>query len=365
MSKYHIGLMSGTSMDAIDAVIVDFNAQPPKLIASHSIDMPYDIQQKLRLLCHPGENEINRCGEMDVILGNLFAQACDGLLKKASCNKDDIIAIGSHGQTIRHHPNNDYPFTLQIGDPNIIAVKTGITTVADFRRKNVALGGQGAPLTPAFHEYLFRNEQSDCVVVNIGGFANLTFLPCQTGKSVIGFDTGPGNWLMDAWIQKHLNKNYDDNGNWARAGKLIPKLLNNLLTDAYFTKAHPKSTGPEYFNLDWLQHHLSNETLEDAQHTLCELTATSICNEIKKLSNSGEVLLCGGGVNNNFLIEKITQQLPSHTIATTDSKNIAAKWLEAIAFAWFAKQTIEHQTLKVSSVTGSAKNAIAGGVYFP
>ena len=266
MPNYYIGLLSGTSMDGVDAAIVDFSEnKPPKLIASHAEPIPELLREKTRLLCVPGDNEINRLGEADVEWGHLFATATLKLLKLANISAKEIIAIGSHGQTIRHKPTATTPFTLQIGDPNTIAALTQITTVADFRRMDMAFGGQGAPLAPAFHRYLFQKSARDTMVINIGGIANITYLPANFTAKIIGFDTGPGNTLMDAWCRKHINRPYDENGEWAMQGQINDTLLDRLLKDAYFSQQAPKSTGPEYFHLTWLN---SSFNAVDTQRTL-------------------------------------------------------------------------------------------------
>ena len=248
--ELYIGLISGTSMDAVDAVLVNLAAEPLQLIATHSEPISEKLKCSLLNLCQPGENAINRMGHTDIELGQLFAKSCLTLLKKAKVTAKDIHAIGSHGQTIRHMPNATLPFTLQIGDPNTIAAMTHITTVADFRRRDMALGGQAAPLAPAFHHYLLRDANENRWVLNIGGIANVTFLASDAKQPTIGFDTGPGNTLLDAWCFQHLGKPFDDAGNWASGGSVHSELLSRFLADPYFHLAPPKSTGREYFNLE-------------------------------------------------------------------------------------------------------------------
>lgn len=361
--SYYIGLLSGTSMDAIDAAVVDFDSSKPKLIASHSHSIPETLKIRTRKLYTPGENEIHHLGECDIEWGKLFAQAVLHLLQSTQISKHEIIAIGSHGQTVRHSPKSTHPFTLQIGDPNTIAALTGITTVADFRRMDIAHGGHGAPLAPAFHRHLFQHRQHDTFVVNIGGIANVTYLPADATKKVVGFDTGPGNTLMDAWCRQHLNKAFDDNGAWAMQGKCDAVLLQRLLSDKYFSQQPPKSTGPEYFHLAWVN---SNISLQDTQRTLLELTAKTITDSISTLATTKfcEVFLCGGGARNNALIDRIQFFLgPQFFVSTTESRGIASDWLEAMLFAWLAKMRLEHQTLSLNSITGSQKPVLLGGVY--
>ena len=363
MSHYYIGLLSGTSMDGVDAAIVDFSKNKPKLIAYHAEPIPELLREKTRLLCVPGDNEINRLGEADVEWGRLFATATQKLLKQADISANDIIAIGSHGQTIRHKPTGGIPFTLQIGDPNTIAALTQITTVADFRRMDMAFGGQGAPLAPAFHRYLFQNNERDTMVVNIGGIANITYLPADPKAKIIGFDIGPGNNLMDAWCRQHINRPFDENGDWAMQGQINENLLQRLLADPYFSQAAPKSTGPEYFHLTWL-----NSTINevDTQRTLLELTAQSIVHEIQKLARTltSDVFLCGGGAHNAALVSRIKALLgAAFIVSLTDEHNAPSDWLEAMLFAWLAKLRLENQALDLKTITGSSLLNAMGGIY--
>jgi anhydro-N-acetylmuramic acid kinase len=249
MSELYIGLMSGTSIDSIDAVLVDLSSPTPILLAHHNQRIPTKLQQRLRSLNHPQPNEINIMAQADVQLGKLFAKAVNTLLKQSGYQAQHIIAIGSHGQNIRHNPNSTYPFTLQIADPNTISAETNITTVADFRRKDIALGGGGAPLTPAFH-HAFMSVQQPCVILNIGGIANITLLQ---DDNIMGFDTGPGNCLIDNWFRKFNTGSYDKQGSWASQGHIIESLLKKLLQDKYFHQLPPKCTGTEYFNLSWFR----------------------------------------------------------------------------------------------------------------
>lgn len=350
-------------MDAVDAAIVDFRSHQPKLVAYHTEPIPESLKKKTRLLCVPGENEINRFGEADVKWGQLFAQAVNKLLENSSISAKDIIAIGSHGQTIRHHPTIETPFTLQIGDPNIIAALTSLTTIADFRRMDMALGGQGAPLAPAFHQFLFQNSEHDTFVVNIGGIANITYLPANPKSTIIGFDTGPGNNLMDALCRQHRNQSFDENGQWAATGKIDQALLSRLLSDPYFSTTPPKSTGPEYFHQGWVA---STATPVDTQRTLLELTAQTIANSAHALcvTLQSEMLLCGGGAHNVFLVNRIKHLLGEKiTVSLTDEKNIPSHWLEAMLFAWLAKSRFENHPLNLKTITGSKQPVLLGGIY--
>lgn len=365
MPDYYIGLLSGTSIDAIDAAIVDFEQETPKLIATHASIIPEEVKRKIRSLCFPGDDEINRLGKLDRELGKLFANAALTVCKRASIKPTQIKAIGSHGQTIRHMPQGESGFTLQIADPNTIAAETNITTIADFRRKDIALGGQGAPLAPAFHQHVFRNEDHNVYVINIGGIANVTHLQKKTSKKeVTGFDTGPGNCLMDAWCQKHFHCGFDKNGELARQGKLDEGLLDSLLKDDYFQRALPKSTGLEHFNLTWLEKH--NCTLDNKSilRTLLELSAQTIANDILKINaQTRTIYLCGGGALNTYLIERLNHHLPQHQIKLTDDRGIPATWLEAMLFAWLAKQRLEGKAGNISSVTGATSETLLGSIY--
>lgn len=358
---YYIGLLSGTSMDSIDAAIVDFQQTQPRLIAHHSHPIPTELKTNLQKLCQPGENEINRMGDADVQIAECFAQAVNELLKKSNIDKNDIIAIGSHGQTIRHMPNEKHPFTLQIGDPNIIAQQTGITTVADFRRRDMAAGGQGAPLAPAFHQAIFGPiaKQQSIAIVNIGGVANVTLIE---KSNVIGFDTGPGNNLADKWIWQCLEKPYDANGDWARTGNINEELLQNLKRDPYFAQPAPKSTGPEYFNLKWLNDFLKYFKLpnEDIQATLIELTASTIADNVKQ---ADKILVCGGGVHNTLLMRRLNSLL-NNNVQSTNDHGVDPDWVEAMLFAWLAKQTLEKKPIDLHNITGASEAVILGGVYF-
>lgn len=355
---YYIGLMSGTSMDAIDGVIVKFNPKPI-LLASHSQPLPHAIRQQLRELID-STNAIEKLGTLDHVLGRQFADVANHLLIKTGINSDKIKAIGSHGQTIYHRP--DLNFSLQIADPNVIAATTGITTVADFRRKDIALGGQGAPLTPAFHQFCFA-ANAPCSVVNIGGIANISVI---SEDRIIGFDCGPGNTLLDALCQRELTIPYDEDGQLARVGNIDTGLLTLMLKDDYFSKPPPKSTGFEYFNLNWLTQFNSNIPIKDLLATLTELTAISIADAIRQHNTDcRQVFLCGGGINNQFLVARLKHHCQPISIASTSEFGIDPQWLEAIAFAWFAQQTMEQLPSNIPEVTGARRKAILGGIYLP
>lgn len=366
-TEYYLGLMSGTSADAVDLALVDFANNQVQLVATHSLPLASDIRQQIHHLGNPADNEIDRMGELDRQLGEIFADSINQLLSTTGISPNQILAIGSHGQTIRHRPPGTvkYPFTLQIGNPNTIAERTGITTVADFRRRDMAADGHGAPLVPAFHQAIFQSQNIDRAVVNIGGMANITWLP-NSGKT-LGFDTGPGNVLMDTWILKNLGKNYDANGDWAASGQVDKELLEDFLAHPFFAQIPPKSTGREAFNLAWLDDRLAQKTLSpaDIQATLLALTAESIAKDIKYLTTSTcEVFVCGGGAYNLRLMAELAQRLPQATVASTAALGIAPEWIEAMAFAWLAYQTMNRKPGNLSAVTGAKREVILGGVYF-
>lgn len=366
MKQLFIGLMSGTSMDAIDAVLTDLSSTPLNLIATHKKWLPEALRVELAKLCQPGMNEIEQMGHLDRQMGELFASTVLELIEQAGIPATEIRAIGSHGQTVRHKPDQPERFTLQIADPHTIAAHTGITTVADFRRRDIALGGQGAPLTPAFHQNLFRNDKENRIIVNIGGIANLTWLPADLTQTVVGFDSGPGNTLLDAWINHQQQLPYDQQGQWAAGGQIIPELLDKLLADPYFAKPFPKSTGREHFNLNWLNAHLQQLTQrwlpDDVQTTLTELTAITIIDAIKQLTNNGPILICGGGIKNRYLMQRLSIQGRNFQIASTADYGIDPEWIEAAAFAWLAKQTLDGQPGNLPSVTGATKSSILGAI---
>lgn len=380
-SQLYIGLMSGTSADGIDLALVDFNKLQPQLIASYYQAYEQDIHDKIIQLYNPGDNEIDRAFSLDIELAHLFAIAISNFLQQKQLSYKDIVAIGSHGQTIRHRPQQKSAFTLQIGCCQTLAMLTNIPVIGQFRRKDMALGGQGAPLVPAFHQVLFTEPEQDIIVVNIGGIANISYLPSLNARNknncIIGYDTGPGNALMDDWFiankdAHHSAKHYDENGNWAVNGKVSSPLLSSFLSDIYFTLSPPKSTGREYFNLTWLHQHLNkiknaklNLSNQDIQATLLHLTATTIANEIKKLTKTAKVYLCGGGVHNKSLKNKLIQELTDYEILLTNQKDIDADSLEAMAFAWLAFAYNKKIFSNIPAVTGAFKKTVLGTSFRP
>jgi len=364
-----IGALSGTSIDSIDVALVGF-APRPALLASHTLPYPEELRQELLALCTPRENEIDRLGRADVQVGRCFAQAVNELLAKAGKSAGEIRAIGSHGQTIRHRPGQNPPFTLQIGDPNVVAALTGIPVAADFRRKDLALGGQGAPLVPSFHEAVFRTGGTNRLVVNIGGIANLTFLPGDPAAPITGFDTGPGNTLMDAWSRRVLREPMDRDGAFAARGVPVPALLARLRADPYFAQPHPKSTGPEHFSMDWLQRHLpaaGSASDADVQATLLALTAQTIAVAIRQCAGAAgaDVFVCGGGARNSALIRALGEELPGSKVDRTDVLGVPGGWVEAMAFAWLARQRWLAQPGNCPGVTGAQRPAVLGGIFLP
>ena len=361
--ELYLGLMSGTSMDGIDAVLVDFSTPQPELICTHSHRWPDTIQRALIAARDIPDDELNTISYLDSQTAEIFAEACLELLKNTNYQPHDITAIGNHGQTIRHRPDIDKPFSLQIGNPQILAIQTGIDVIADFRTTDIKAGGQGAPLAPAFHQAIFHDDDSDRVIVNIGGISNITVLPKNKNKLVTGFDCGPGNTLMDAWMTQHRQKSYDVDGQFASSGKTNARLLANLLMDNYFQLAPPKSTGFEYFNLEWLNSFDLDEIEHaDIQSTLCDLTATSIIRAINQYApGTDEIFICGGGVHNKELMRRLGS-LTKCPVTTTDAIGAHPDWVEAMAFAWLAYQNIHQQTGNLPSVTGADNTVVLGSL---
>lgn len=360
---YYVGLISGTSVDGVDAVVLKMRADKPTLVASHAARYPQALRDAVLSLAQPGIGEIDRLGQADSSIADCFAQAALQVIEKAGLAPGDITAIGSHGQTVRHRPDLARPFTLQLGDPNRIAEITGITTVADFRRRDMAAGGQGAPLVPAFHRAAFDLGDSTTAVVNIGGIANITLFDPQ--GEVQGFDSGPGNTLMDDWSRQHTGQAFDESGNWAREGTVDETLLERLLDDPYFARSAPKSTGPEYFSPQWLTQHLEGLAgleVANVQRTLLELTARSISAAWID-EPLAQIAVCGGGAHNTLLMERLASLNTHAQVVTTETLGIHPDWVEAAAFAWLAHRTLNQQPGNEPRVTGAAGYRILGAVY--
>lgn len=368
-STLYIGVMSGTSLDGIDIALVDISVDNITFISGECYPLPSSLKANLLQLCQQQQCTLLKLGELDHQLGQLYAHCINKFIQTHHLDRTQINAIGCHGQTIFHSPNGCYPFTMQIGDANIIAAKTAITTIADFRRKDMAYGGQGAPLVPAFHQAIFSDPNKNRIILNIGGISNITVL--SPNHPLIGFDTGPGNVLLDSWIAKQLALPYDKDANWAKTGSVNQPLLQHLLNDEYFRLPYPKSTGRERFNLNWLLDKLTGFSLapQDIQATLIELTVivttTAIINQIslnKQLPN--ELLICGGGAKNPLLMARFAAWLPNWSVKTTDELGTSSDYMEAIAFAWLAYCRIHNLSSNIPTVTGATK-AISLGVIYP
>lgn len=369
-----IGLMSGTSLDGVDVALVAFTEQKTQMLHSHFLAYPATLRAQVLALQHPTENELENTALIGNALAKIYAEAVNQLLVDAQLSSNQIVAIGCHGQTIRHRPGfeDGIGFTLQIGNAALLSELTGITVISDFRSRDIAAGGQGAPLVPAFHQAVFADKQINRAIINIGGIANITYLGNSENSSnktngVYGFDSGPGNMLLDAWIKQHKNLDYDANGDWASTGQVIPSLLSDMLAEPYFALLPPKSTGRDLFNQIWLQEKLLATTTlrpQDVACTLVALTAHSIYNALTQhCGEFNEVYVCGGGAHNRLLIELLQTLLGETKCDSTESLGIGADWVEAIAFAWLAKQCINKKTANLAEVTGAKGPRILGAIY--
>ena len=364
--QYYIGIMSGTSLDGVDVALADFSAMP-RILATYQEPFPAVLREEILALAQGASRSLQAIGELDHRLGRLFSDAVLGLLAQETLSARQIRAIGSHGQTVFHHPQGDNPFTMQLGDAHLIAVRTGIDTVADFRRKDMAVGGQGAPLVPAFHEYLFAREDSSRIVLNIGGIANISVLGPHQGT--IGDDTGPGNMLMDAWAHRHTGLDYDKNAAFAKQGQVQNRLLEQLLADEYFRRPAPKSTGREKFHLAWLDAQLAtlpDYTPADIQRSLLEFSARSIAAEIERYADKRyrqEIIVCGGGAHNPLLMQRLAQLLADWTIQSSADYGIDSDYLEAAAFAWLAYCHLQGICTNLPAVTGAKRRCILGALH--
>ena len=401
----YIGMMSGTSLDGMDAVLCQFSdstsqegdmQQPMRLLATYSQDFPPRLRDVLLALCQPNgvtqlvakanepSSELDWFGWASREYAEFASDVVNTLLQKAKTDPEAVLAIGCHGQTVRHRPQMG--FSLQLVDPNIMAERTGISVVSDFRRRDMAVGGQGAPLVPAFHQALFGASDNTRVLLNLGGIANITVLPALSHsitdqnqpQSVVGYDTGPANLLLDAWTALHTDKDYDASGAWAQSGQIVEPLLKQLLEHPFFARSYPKSTGREDFNLEWLQDELQKfdqasvhvrYSSADVQATLTELTAISASTQIKQFldkdeQGSGAIYVCGGGALNDYLIKRLQANLPHCTVETTARLGLNPTWVEAVAFAWLARQTLMGETGNLPAVTGANKGVVLGQVCF-
>lgn len=368
MPELYIGLISGTSMDGVDAVLVDLETRDPTLLASHGEPLDPPLRRRVAQLADPSwHGNLEEVGRTDAELGELFAKAALHLLETAGIPPSAVRAIGSHGQTVRHRPSEAPPFTLQIGDPSRIAELTGITTVADFRRRDVAAGGQGAPLVPAFHAAVLRTRAEDRAVLNLGGIANLTLLWADPERPVTGFDTGPANTLLDRWANRHLGAPFDASGAWAMTGRADPTLLARLMADPYFHRPPPKSTGPEHFGLPWLESPLREfpqTTPADVQATLVALTAESVAAALMaQAPDCLRVVVCGGGVHNEALMRELARAMPGRTVESSAQHGLHPDWVEGMAFAWLAQRALRNEAGNLPAVTGAKGPRILGAIY--
>lgn len=363
----YLGTMSGTSMDGLDLAAVSFDDKLPSLLHQRNIAYPQALRQKLQSIAHNPRATINEMCLADTQLGLFYSEQINQFLSDYQIDSDKVAAIGSHGQTIRHCPQGTLPYTLQIGDPNIIAAQTGITVVADFRRRDLAHGGQGAPLAPAFHQQVFRSNSSNRVIANIGGIANITCLPADSSLPVTGFDSGPGNTLLDHLSLQFLDREYDPGGEFARSGTIDHSIVKDMLkNEPYFQQKSPKSTGTDYFSPSWLSRFpLHKLSPADRMATLLELTAVSLAQAIQSLPiDVGQCFVCGGGAHNHYLIERLGHHLKPIQLESSAKLGIHPDWVEAMAFAWLARQTMMRLAGNLPSVTNAQKFTILGGVYY-
>lgn len=357
----YIGIMSGTSLDGVDVALVEAGHSGIRLVATHSHPLPATLRDSVLALCQSGNNELERAGILHLELGKLFAAGVQSLLDKTGTDAGRILAVGSHGQTIRHLPA--LGFTVQLGSADVIATTTGIPVVADFRNHDMVLGGQGAPLVPEFHRRLFAKAGERRVVVNIGGMANVSLLDGDTLEG--GFDTGPGNVLMNHWAHVRFGQEFDIDGKIAASGKIIPRLLDRWLADGFFQTTGPKSTGREKFNATWLEQHLTGaEAATDVMATLAELTALSIATAIKNFSPRS-AFCCGGGAHNTTLLKRLGELLPDARVSSTATLGWDPDWIEAACFAWLAWARLNKLPSTSPVVTGAIRAAVTGAIYHP
>ena len=365
MTQKYIGLMSGTSLDAMDAVLVAFSSEKTNIISNHTKLISSNLRQQILSLSSNSHIEIKKLAIVDKRIAELAALTIQELLKQSGEQASNIHAIGSHGQTIRHIPEMAY--TLQIGDPNLISELTGITVVADFRRRDMAAGGQGAPLVPAFHKAVFSSNKESRVIVNIGGISNITILPANSTIPVTGFDTGPGNMLMDYWCEKHKGTPFDYDGKWAASSYYSQILLDIMMTEPFFKQAPPKSTGRELFNSEWLTKHIKHHqelTPEIIQATICQLTVKGITTAIQKYApDTQAVFVCGGGSKNKTLMNILETELENITLNSSKKLGFDPDLVEAASFAWLAKQTMQNSPGNLPEVTGAKGFRVLGGIF--
>jgi len=376
MPEYYIGLMSGTSLDGVDGVLVDFSCASLRLVAHATVAFTAEFRDELLALNSPSHNELHRSALAGNQIAAAYAEVANHLLtlaKEQGGQSGDVVAIGAHGQTVRHQPQRSSTsaggagYTVQLNNPALLAELTGIDVVADLRSRDVAAGGQGATLVPAFHRSVFGQSGASVAVLNLGGIANLSVLPGNPGLPVLGFDCGPGNALMDAWCQRHTGQAFDSGGAWAARGQCLPALLQQLRAEPYFRAAPPKSTGRDLFSSQWLHDHLQvweDARPQDVQNTLTELTASACADCVTSYANdSKSLIVCGGGAFNHYLLQRLQVALPGLVVSTSDQHGLPPLQVEAAAFAWLARQTMLRQPGNLPSVTGAAGPRILGAIY--
>jgi len=366
-SSLYLGLISGTSADGIDVALVDFSADgATRLHFGRTYPWAPELRAQLVELGQKGRVlTLDAIGELDVRVARAFAEAANLALTDSGTSATSVAAIGSHGQTLRHRPWGEVPFTLQLGDPSTLAERTGITVVADFRRRDVAAGGHGAPMLSGLHAALLRSKDESRAVLNLGGIANLTLLPADPAQPVRGFDTGPANGLMDAWCLRHLGKPFDQDGAFARSGKQDSTLLERLLSDPWFNAPPPKSSGRDQFHLAWVETHLSGaEPPADVQATLLALSARTIADAlIATQPDTTRLVACGGGVHNQALMDALAAELPGCRVESSAAHGLEPDYIEAMGFAWLARQTLMGLPGNLPGVTGAAGPRVLGGIY--
>ena len=363
MPRLFIGLMAGTSGDGIDAVLADFTGATPRVLAWHYHPYPNEIREQVLDLAAAGDDRLDRVASADQQLAELFAAAALEVMRAGGVEPAQVTAIGSHGQTVRHQAGGPWPYTVQIADPNRIAERTGVTTVADFRRRDMAAGGEGAPLAPAFHRHVFARPQRSRAVLNLGGMANLTLLPAA--GAVTGFDTGPGNAVMDSWFERHRQGRYDTGGEWAASGRVLPELLDRLLAHPFFDRPPPKSCGREEFNLEWLMASLpAGGDAGDVQATLSETTARSVARSLHRyLPDCEDLVVCGGGVHNHDLMRRLRGAVGEIAVRPSSDCGVDPDQVEALAFAWLAARALDGLPGNIPAVSGARGERILGAIH--
>lgn len=358
---FFIGLMSGTSLDGADAALVDFSSGAPRTLAFATVPFSPELRDRILALSEPGRDPLHLAATVTLELAELYAKAVEGTIAASGVARERIEAVGCHGQTVRHRP--DLGYTIQLNDPARLAERTGIDVVADFRRRDMAAGGQGAPLVPAFHEAVFRHPRKARTVVNIGGISNLTWLP--PGQRTLGFDCGPGNVLLDGWARKHLGTLFDEDGRWAAQGRADPELLDRLMSEPFLDTPPPKSTGRELFRLGWLEDRLDRPYRPaDVQATLTDFTARSIVQAIERFCPATEeIYLAGGGARNASLVSRIDALAGGRPVAPTDALGVPTAHVESMAFAWLAMKCVRREPVDLTAVTGAREPRVLGAVY--